>query len=63
MIEPTETETRDTLDAFAQAMFEILDEATENPEILKRAPVSTPFGRFDEVTASRHPEVVYRERR
>jgi len=62
MIEPTETETKDTLDAFARAMFEILDEAERAPELLKKAPLTTPVSRFDEVAASRHPEVAYRRK-
>jgi glycine dehydrogenase subunit 2 len=54
MIEPTETETKATLDTFAEAMLQIVDEARNDPEILKTAPHSTPFGRLDEVSAARN---------
>ncbi len=57
MIEPTETESKQTLDAFAQAMKEIVKEAHENPEALKQAPTKTPVRRLDEATASRKPTV------
>ena len=48
MIEPTETETPETLDAFVDAMLSIAQEAKENPEIVKTAPHSTPVSRLDE---------------
>lgn len=51
MIEPTETESRETLDAFAEAMIQVLKEAEENPEFVKTAPHTTPVGRLDEVKA------------
>jgi glycine dehydrogenase subunit 2 len=57
MIEPTETEAKETLDAFAEAMLAIAREAAESPELLKEAPTSTPVGRLDEVKAVRHPVV------
>jgi glycine dehydrogenase subunit 2 len=53
MIEPTETENKDTLDAFADALIQIAGEARSNPEIVKSAPHETPFGRMDEVKAAR----------
>ncbi|MGC1378066.1 MAG: aminomethyl-transferring glycine dehydrogenase subunit GcvPB [Anaerolineales bacterium] len=53
MIEPTETENKDTLDAFADALLQIADEAQTNPEIVKSAPHTTLFGRMDEVKAAR----------
>lgn len=53
MIEPTETENKQTLDAFADALNTIAKEAKSNPEILKSAPHSTPVGRLDEVKAAR----------
>ena len=53
MIEPTETESKETLDAFAEALIQIAEEAHTNPEVLKMAPHKTPFGRFDEVKAAR----------
>jgi len=51
MIEPTETESKETLDSFAQAMLQIADEAKTNPELLHEAPHTTPIGRLDEVQA------------
>ncbi len=53
MIEPTETENKDTLDAFVDALVKISEEARTNPEIIKSAPHETPFGRMDEVKAAR----------
>jgi glycine dehydrogenase subunit 2 len=53
MIEPTETENKDTLDAFADALIKIADEAKTSPELLHSAPHITPFGRMDEVKAAR----------
>lgn len=55
MIEPTETETQETLDAFAEAMISIAREAKENPAILKEAPCTTPVDRLDETRAARKP--------
>ena len=54
MIEPTETETKETLDAFADAMLQIADEAKNNPELLHEAPHHTPIGRLDEVQAAKN---------
>ena len=48
LIEPTETETRETLDGFADAIAEILREGAEDPEIARNAPYSTPVRRLDE---------------
>jgi glycine dehydrogenase subunit 2 len=53
MIEPTETENKNTLDAFADALLKIAEEAKTHPELLKEAPHKTPFGRMDEVKAAR----------
>jgi len=53
MIEPTETETKETLDAFVAAMKQIAEEAHSDPDILHEAPHKTPFGRLDEVQAAR----------
>ncbi|PWH16019.1 MAG: aminomethyl-transferring glycine dehydrogenase subunit GcvPB [Anaerolineae bacterium] len=53
MIEPTETESKQTLDAFADALITIAQEARTNPEILKTAPHRTPVGRVDEVKAAK----------
>ncbi len=60
MIEPTECEGLETLDAFVDAMVEIARIAREEPEALRRAPTTTPVGRLDEVHAARHPDVCYR---
>jgi glycine dehydrogenase subunit 2 len=53
MIEPTETESKETLDAFANALIQIAEEARSDPEMLKSAPHTTPFGRLDEVKAAK----------
>ena len=53
MIEPTETENKDTLDAFADVMIKIAEEAQTQPELLHNAPSTTRFGRMDEVKAAR----------
>ena len=55
MIEPTETESLDTLDRFVEVMDKIAAEARENPDILKNAPSTSPIGRLDEVAANRKP--------
>ena len=57
MIEPTETESRETLDRFADAMLKIAEEAERSPEILLSAPNTTEFSRFDEVAAGRKPRL------
>ncbi|MGH2980639.1 MAG: aminomethyl-transferring glycine dehydrogenase subunit GcvPB, partial [Solirubrobacterales bacterium] len=57
MVEPTETETRETLDAFAEAIERILEEAEDDPEIARQAPYTTPVRRLDEVQANRKPVV------
>jgi glycine dehydrogenase subunit 2 len=57
MVEPTETETKETLDAFADAIAEILSEAAEDPEIARGAPYSTPVRRLDEVAAAKRPVI------
>jgi glycine dehydrogenase subunit 2 len=57
MVEPTETETKETLDAFADALAKILAEAAEDPEIARGAPYSTPVRRLDEVAAAKHPVI------
>ncbi len=53
MIEPTETESKESVDRFIEAMIEIAKEAKENPQLLKDAPQKTPVRRLDEVKASR----------
>jgi glycine cleavage system P protein (glycine dehydrogenase) subunit 2 len=57
MVEPTETETRETLDAFAEAIEAILAEAADDPGIAQGAPYTTPVRRLDEVAANRNPVV------
>ena len=53
MVEPTETETKETLDAFAAAMLQAFREAAEDPDLLHQAPVTTPVRRLDEAKAAR----------
>ncbi len=60
LIEPTETETKETLDRFVDAMIQIRREARTEPEKLKQAPHSLPLGRLDEVRAAKHPELAWR---
>jgi glycine dehydrogenase subunit 2 len=55
LVEPTETETRETLDRFAETVAEVLREAKENPEIARNAPYGTPVRRLDEAGAARNP--------
>jgi glycine dehydrogenase subunit 2 len=57
MIEPTETESLDTLDAFVEIMHGIATQAAEDPDGLRRAPLTTPVGRLDEATAARRPDL------
>jgi glycine dehydrogenase subunit 2 len=57
MVEPTETESRETLDAFADAMLQAAREAEQNPWLLHEAPVSTPVRRLDEARAAREPKL------
>ncbi|HPD57337.1 MAG TPA: aminomethyl-transferring glycine dehydrogenase subunit GcvPB [Smithellaceae bacterium] len=61
MIEPTETESVETLDQFCEAMIAIARETRENPQRLKDAPLSTPVGRLDEVLAARKPDVAWKK--
>lgn len=62
MIEPTETESKRTLDAFIEAMKEIARDVEENPEILHTAPHNTPIGRLDDVRAARNPNLRWQMR-
>src|SRR3984957_14822005 len=57
IVEPPETETKETLDAFADAIAAILREAAEDPEIARGAPYSTPVRRLDEVAAAKNPVI------
>ena len=57
MIEPTETETPETLDSFCDAMTAIAEEAHRDPEIAHQAPHQTAMRRLDETQAARHPKL------
>ena len=59
MIEPTETEPKETLDAFADAMLRIAEEAASDPQVLKDAPHRRPVRRLDEVKAAKRAIVKY----
>jgi glycine dehydrogenase subunit 2 len=59
MVEPTEVESKETLDQFIQIFRQIADEAKSNPSIVKTAPHNTPVGRLDEVLAARTPTLHY----
>ena len=59
MVEPNETESKETLDSFCDAMISIAKEAKENPDLVKSAPVTTLVKRLDEVTAARKPDVCW----
>ncbi|WP_214878422.1 aminomethyl-transferring glycine dehydrogenase subunit GcvPB [Exiguobacterium sp. ERU653] len=62
MVEPTETESKETLDAFCDAMLQIAKEAEENPEIVQTAPHTTVVKRMDETLAARKPILKYERR-
>jgi glycine cleavage system P protein (glycine dehydrogenase) subunit 2 len=57
MIEPTESETKETLDAFCDAMLQIAEEARTEPQLLRDAPHEAPLRRLDEAAAARHPRL------
>jgi glycine dehydrogenase subunit 2 len=59
MAEPTETESKETLEAFAAALAEIAREAAAQSELLKTAPHHTPVGRLDDTAAARNPILRY----
>jgi len=59
MIEPTETESKETLDAFADAMIQIAKEVEDTPDAILNAPHTTIIGRLDEVQAARQPILRY----
>ena len=59
MIEPTETEAKETLDAFVEAMLAIAREARDEPETVKAAPTTRVVRRLDEVRAAKQPIVRY----
>ena len=60
MVEPTETESLETLDRFVDVMRDIATRAASDPESIRRAPVTTPVGRLDEAAAARRPDLRYR---
>jgi glycine dehydrogenase subunit 2 len=59
MVEPTETESKQSLDRFADAFLQIAEEAASSPELLHEAPVTTPVGRLDQARAARDPQVCW----
>lgn len=61
MIEPTETESKSTLDAFIEVMRKIAEEAKTSPEIVKNAPHHTPVRRLDDVKAVREPKLTFKD--
>ena len=61
MIEPTETESKATIDGFIEVMRSIADDAERNPQRLKDAPLNTPVGRVDDVLAAKHPITTYKQ--
>jgi glycine dehydrogenase subunit 2 len=63
MIEPTENESKETIDGFIAVMRQIAEEARTNPDEVKSAPHTTPIGRVDDVLAAKHPVVTYRQLR
>jgi len=60
MIEPTETESKETLDGFIVALREIVETAKTDPEAITSAPVRTVVGRVDETRAARQPDLRWR---
>jgi glycine dehydrogenase subunit 2 len=63
MIEPTETENKQTLDEFAEAMIQIAKECEENPQLVKAAPQTTPVKRLDNTLAARQPVLTWKMKR
>ena len=61
MIEPTENESKETLDGFIAVMRKIAEEAKNDPDLVKSAPHNTPIGRVDDVLAAKHPVVTYKQ--
>lgn len=61
MIEPTETESKETMDEFADALLAIAKEIEDNPTVLKDAPLTTPVSRLDETRAARHPVLRWKQ--
>ena len=61
MIEPTENESKETIDGFIGVMRQIAEEAKSNPGLVKSAPHDTPIGRVDDVLAAKHPVTTYKQ--
>jgi glycine dehydrogenase subunit 2 len=61
MVEPTENESKDTIDGFIAVMRKIAEEAKNDPDLVKSAPHNTPIGRVDDVLAAKHPIVTYKQ--
>ena len=61
MIEPTENESKETIDGFIAVMRQIAQEAKDTPDMVKSAPHNTPIGRVDDVLAAKHPVTTYRQ--
>lgn len=60
MVEPTETESKETLDDAVAVFRKLYEQAQKDPEVLHQAPVTTPVGRLDEVGAARNPVLRYK---
>ena len=63
MIEPTENESKDTIDSFIAVMRQIAEEAKTDPDMVKSAPHTTPIGRVDDVLAAKHPITTFKQMR
>ena len=61
MIEPTENESRDTIDGFIEVMRQIASEAASDPDLVKSAPHNTPIGRVDDVLAAKNPVLTWKK--
>ena len=61
MIEPTETESKETLDEFIEVMHKVAKEARETPDDVKNAPLTTPVRKLDETGAAKHPVLNYKQ--
>jgi glycine dehydrogenase subunit 2 len=62
MIEPTETESKETLDRFCDAMIRIAEEAETHPAVIHEAPLTTPVRRLDQTRAAREPDLTWRRK-
>ena len=61
MIEPTENESRQTIDGFIAVLRKIAQEAKDTPDVVKSAPHNTPIARVDDVLAAKHPILTYKQ--